>query len=88
MSHSSSFTFDPSDDEDASSPENELRYAMSYRIRHGKAFKGQSIEEVIKTQRGRQYLRWSLVEFQDLHPSARKHIEVALGFYLKQKGNE
>ena len=88
MSHSSAYVFDSSDEEDASSPESQLRYAMSYVVRHGKAFKGQSISDVMKTQRGRDYLRWSLDEFTDLHPSARKHITFALAYYSKQKGKQ
>ena len=84
-----SFTFDPSsEDEDTASPETQLRHAMAYRIRHGKSFRGKSLEETMKSGRGRDYLRWSLSDFEGLHESAKKNINIVLAYYAQQKGKK
>ena len=67
------YTFESSDSDDDSSaaPERDLKYAMSFRIKYGKAYKGKCLQDVVATPRGRKYLKWSLDEFDNLHPAAK-----------------
>ena len=89
MTKPSSYVFESSDDEqDYTTPERALLYAMSFRLRHGKAFRGKSLQEVSLTARGRRYLKWSLDEFDGLHEAAKKNIKIVLQFYASTKAEK
>ena len=81
------YTFESSDSDDDSSaaPERDLKYAMSFRIKYGKAYKGKCLQDVVATPRGRKYLKWSLDEFDNLHPAAKKNITIVLEYYASTK---
>ena len=86
MSKPSSYVFESSDDEqDYTQPEKALAYAMAFKLKHGKAFRGQSLQAVSSTARGRSYLRWSLGEFDGLHEASRKNIKIVFNFYASTK---
>ena len=87
LSSKPSYIFESSDDEqeDYTTPERAISYAMNFKLKHGKAFRGKSLQEVSSTARGRSYLRWSLDEFDGLHEAARKNIKLVLQFYASTK---
>lgn len=89
MTKPSQYVFESSDDEqDYTTPERALQYAMAFKLRHGKAFRGQSLQTVSATARGRRYLKWSLDEFDGLHEAAKKNIKIVLQFYASTKAEK
>ena len=74
--------FESSDDEDDRSS---IAISLSAKIMHGKSFRGKTLGEVVVSQRGRKYLRWSLDSYDGLHDRARFHIEAVLRLYTEAK---
>ena len=70
--------FELSDDEDERSS---IATSLSTRVMHGKSFRGKTLGELVVSQRGRKYMRWSLESFEGLHPRAKFHIEQVLQLY-------
>ena len=74
--------FESSDDEDDRSS---IAISLSTKILHGKSFRGKTLGELVVSQRGRKYLRWSLDKYDGLHERARFHIEAVLKLYEEAK---
>ena len=74
--------FESSDDEDERSS---IAISLSTKIMHGKSFRGKTLGEVVLSQRGRKYLRWSLDSYDGLHERARFHIEAVMKLYNEAK---
>ena len=74
--------FESSDDEDQRSS---IAISLSTKIMHGKSFRGKTLGELVVSQRGRKYLRWSLDSYDGLHPRAKFHIEAVLQLYTDAK---
>ena len=74
--------FESSDDEDDRSS---IAISLSTKIMHGKSFRGKTLGEVVVSQRGRKYLRWSLDSYDGLHERARFHIEAVMKLYNEAK---
>ena len=75
--------YESSDDETADT--RTLEYSLSFTLLHGRSFKGKALRDVVATKRGREYLRWSLEKFENLHASSKFHIEAVLNLYAKVK---
>ena len=74
--------FESSDDEDDRSS---IAISLATKVMHGKSFRGKTLGELVVSQRGRKYLRWSLESFEGLHPRAKFHIEQVLQLYTDAK---
>ena len=74
--------FELSDDEDERSS---IAISLNTKVMHGKSFRGKTLGELVVSQRGRKYLRWSLESFEGLHPRAKFHIEQVLQLYTDAK---
>ena len=74
--------FESSDDEDQRSS---ISISLSTKVMHGKSFRGKTLGELVVSQRGRKYLRWSRDSFEGLHPRAKFHIEAVLKLYEEAK---
>ena len=59
--------------------------SLGTKIMHGKSFRGKTLGEVVVSQRGRKYLRWSLDSYDGLHERARFHIEAVMKLYNEAK---
>ena len=78
--------YESSDDETADT--RTLETSLSFTIMHGRSFRGKTLRDVVATKRGREYLRWSLDNFDGLHASSRFHIEAVLALYAKVKAQK
>ena len=74
--------FESSDDEDDRSS---IAISLATKVMHGKSFRGKTLGELVVSQRGRKYLRWSLDNFDGLHDRARYHIEAVMKLYNEAK---
>ena len=75
-------SFELSDDEDDRSS---IAISLSAKFMHGKSFRGKTLGELVVSQRGRKYMRWSLDSYDGLHPRAKFHIEAVLRLYTEAK---
>ena len=78
--------YESSDDETADT--RTLETSLSFTIMHGRSFRGKTLRDVVATKRGREYLRWSLDNFDGLHASSRFHIEAVMALYSKVKSQK
>ena len=78
--------YESSDDESADT--RTLETSLSFTIMHGRSFRGKTLRDVVATKRGREYLRWSLDNFDGLHASSRFHIEAVMALYAKVKAQK
>ena len=78
--------YESSDDETADT--RTLETSLSFTIMHGRSFRGKALRDVVATKRGREYLRWSLDNFDGLHASSRFHIEAVMALYAKVKAQK
>ena len=78
--------YESSDDETADT--RTLETSLSFTIMHGRSFRGKTLRDVVATKRGREYLRWSLDNFDGLHASSRFHIEAVMALYAKVKAQK
>ena len=74
--------FESSDDEDDRSS---VAISLATKVMHGKSFRRKTLGELVVTQRGRKYMRWSLDSFEGLHPRAKFHIQQVLQLYTDAK---
>ena len=74
--------FELSDDEDDRSS---IAISLYTKVMHGKSFRGKTLGQLVVSQRGRKYLRWSLDSFEGLHPRARFHIQQVIQLYTDAK---
>ena len=78
--------YESSDDECADT--RTLESSLSFTIMHGRSFRGKALRDVVATKRGREYMRWSLEKFDNLHASSRFHIGAVLALYAKVKAQK